>query len=44
MLEELSGRTRKALYTDYYNEEQRVAVAKAVVDDNNRANRGLDHR
>ena len=44
MLEELSGRNRKALDTDFYNEEQRVAIAKAVADDNNRANRGLDHR
>ncbi len=44
MLEELSGRNRKALDTDFYNEEQCVAIAKAVADDNNRANRGLDHR
>jgi len=44
MLEELSGRQRKALDTDFYNDEQRAAITKAVADDNNRANRGLDHR
>lgn len=29
---------------DYYYEQQREAIAKAEAEDNNHANRGLDHR
>ena len=44
LLEQLADRKRKTLDTDFYNDEQREAIAKAAADDNNRANRGLDHR
>lgn len=43
MLEALSGQKRKPLTTDFYNEQQRAAIANAKTEDNNRANRGLDH-
>ena len=43
LLEKLSGENRKALTTDFYNDQQREAIKKAKADDNNRANRGLDH-
>ena len=41
MLEQLSGRKRLPLTTDFYNDQQRDAIQKARADDNNRANRGL---
>jgi len=44
MLEQLSGEKRKSLETDFYNDEQREAISKAMAEDNNRANRGLDYR
>ena len=43
LMEQLSGQKRKALGTDFYNDQQREAIAKAKAEDNNRANRGLDH-
>ncbi len=43
LLEKLSGKKRKPLTTDFYNDQQREAIQKAKADDNNRANRGLDH-
>ena len=43
LLETLSREERKALTTDFYNDQQRQAIAKAKADDNNRANRGLEH-
>ena len=42
MLEGISGQKRKALITDFYNDQQRAAINQAKADDNNRANRGLD--
>ncbi len=42
LLEELSGRKRKPLTTDFYNDQQREAINRAQSDDNNRANRGLE--
>lgn len=42
MLEQLSGEKRKPLTTDFYNDQQREAIAQAKADDNNRANRGRD--
>ena len=44
LLETLSGQKRQALTTDFYNDQQREAIQKAKVEDNNRANRGLEHR
>ena len=41
LLEDLSGQKRKALTTDFYNDQQREAIQKAMADDNNRTNRGL---
>ena len=43
LLEELSGQKRKPLTTDFYNDQQRKAIQKAKADDNNHANRGLEH-
>ncbi len=43
LLEELSGQKRKPLTTDLYNDQQREAIEKAKAEDNNRANRGLEH-
>jgi len=43
LLEKLSGEKRKVLTTDFYNDQQREAIRKAKADDNNRANRGLEH-
>jgi len=43
LLEELSDQKRKPLTTDFYNDQQRAAIAKAKGEDNNRANRGLEH-
>ena len=43
LLEKLSGEKRKPLTTDFYNDQQREAIRKAKADDNNRANRGLEH-
>ncbi len=43
LLEKLSGQKRKPLTTDFYNDQQREAIRKAKADNNNRANRGLDH-
>ncbi len=43
LLEKLSGKKRKPLTTDFYNNQQREAIKKAKADDNNRANRGLEH-
>ncbi len=43
LLEELSGQQRKPLTTDFYNDQQREAIATAMAEDNNRANRGSDH-
>ena len=43
LLEKLSGNKRKQLATDFYNNQQREAIKKAKADDNNRANRGLEH-
>ncbi len=43
MLEKLSGEKRKKLSTDFYNDQQHEAIKKAKADDNNRANRGLEH-
>ncbi len=43
LLEKLSGEKRKPLTTDFYNDQQREAIKKAKADDNNRANRGLEH-
>ena len=42
LLEDLSDQKRKALTTDFYNDQQRQAIQKAKADDNNRANRGLE--
>ncbi len=42
LLEKLSGEKRKALTTNFYNDQQREAIRKAKADDNNRANRGLE--
>ncbi|MBL4886164.1 MAG: hypothetical protein JKY95_16735 [Planctomycetaceae bacterium] len=42
LLEELSGKKRKPLTTDFYNDQQREAIRKAKAEDNNRANRGLE--
>ena len=42
LLEKLSGQKRNALTTDFYNHQQREAIRKAKVEDNNRANRGLE--
>jgi hypothetical protein len=42
LLEDLSGQKRKALTTDFYNDQQREAIQKAMADDNNRTNRGLE--
>lgn len=41
MMEQLAGQKRKPLTTDFYNDQQRTAIKKAIADDNNRANRGL---
>ncbi len=41
LLEQLSGQKRKPLTSDFYNDQQRKAIAQAQADDNNRANRGL---
>lgn len=43
LLENISGKKRKALTTDFYNDQQREAIAEAKAEDNNRANRGLEH-
>ena len=43
MLEKLFGQKRKVLTTDFYNDQQRKAIEKAKAEDNNRANRGLEH-
>ncbi len=43
LMEKLSGQKRKPLTTDFYNVQQRAAIKKAKADDNNRANRGLEH-
>lgn len=41
LLEKLSGEKRRALTSDFYNDQQRETIKKAKADDNNRANRGL---
>jgi len=43
LMEQLSGKKRKPLTVDFYNEQQRKAIKQARADDNNRANRGLEH-
>ena len=43
LLEKLSGQKRKALTSDFYNDQQREAIQKAKAENNNRANRGLEH-
>ena len=40
LMETLSGEKRKPLTTDFYNDQQRTAIKKARVEDNNRVNRG----
>lgn len=41
LMEQLSGKKRKPLKDDFYNDQQRQAIKNAKADDNNRANRGL---
>ncbi len=43
LLEKLSGKKRRPLTVDFYNDQQREAIQQATDADNNRANRGLEN-